>query len=57
MNPKTKEELERELQRMRAINEKISNDLNEKCRVIRLLIAAGLVSENKIEEAEKFARR
>jgi hypothetical protein len=55
MKPKTIEELEKENADLRKLAESRSKDLLIESRVIRLLVAAELVTNEKIEEARSLA--
>lgn len=55
MNEKTREQLEKENADLRAKLDRMSKEWEHENRVIRLLIAAGLVSDEKIGQARDLA--
>lgn len=55
MKPKTAEELQRENEQLRERVAKLEREWLEENRIVKLLIAAGLVTEQKAEQARELA--
>ena len=55
MKPKTAEELQRENEQLRERVAKLEREWLEENRIVKLLVAAGLVTEQKAEQAREFA--